>query len=244
MKSPTRLVVFLLLVGLGLAPGYWYWIGPSLDSHRKDRLGPWGLGHELATRFPGSRVLIISNPFAAHPDTPQAIKVQEEDRIEGVKAGLGKGSPFVKVVYPELKPGAMEDPRSFVLEPGTPTPLSFLVTTNAFDRLYESHPDVDIIVSLIGIPLDLDQSATWKKPERPRFAFFLPDLRFLNGRPGVEAAFASGKLAAVVLNRPGTAAEVQQVRRLDEKTFSNHYLLMHEMNVSQIASQWGALFSK
>jgi len=244
MKASPRFILLLLLVAGGLGIALWFWNGPGARVHRVDMLGPWGMGRDLAARYPGSRVLIISNPFTQHADVPKAILRQEESRVEGLRTGLEEGGMAVEVVYPALKLGALEDPRSFIADSDTSTPLSFLVAENAFDQLREPHPDADLMVSLIGIPADLTQGKAWNDPSGPRFAFFLPDLKLLGGRPGVEAAFAADKLAAVVLTRPGSAAEDAEVGRLDDATFSEQFLLVHRDNAAAVMSKWGSLFSR
>ena len=63
MKRPAQFTLLIVLVAVGIALGFYYWNRPSASVHRYQMLSTWGLGHFLADQFPGSRVLVLSNPF-------------------------------------------------------------------------------------------------------------------------------------------------------------------------------------
>jgi hypothetical protein len=122
----------------------------------------------VARTRPGHRVLVVSNPSPSVARLREVIET-EEAGIRGLRNGFGKGVTVEAVVYPELKPRALEDPRSLITDPETATPLSYLVAPDALDRLAREHSDCDIIVSLIGLPADLSACETWQAGDARSF---------------------------------------------------------------------------
>jgi hypothetical protein len=246
MKRPVRFTLFLVLIGLGLFLGFYSWNRPQANANRYQMLSTWGLGQYLAQHFPGSRVLLVSNPFVAQKKTSPSTTAQENSRIEGLLKGLNPRIQACEVVYPKLKAGALENPLALLQESGpgtlTTTPLSLLVASNAFDDLIEANPKTDLVVSLVGMPADLTASRAWQRQEVPRFAFLFPDFRFLGDTTAVRQAVSSGKLAAFVLIKPGADLDAQRVGKLGRKEFEGRFLLVHEENLGEIMQKWPRLF--
>jgi hypothetical protein len=139
------------------------------------------------------------------------------------------------VVYPELRPEARENPRAVAIGMTT-TPLSYLVATDAFDRVALEHPDAEILISLIGLPIELDKCDVWKKEGPPSFALLLPDLRMLGDAAAVAAAVKSGKLTAIVLARPNAGA-AEKVGSDFKAEFERRYVLVTADNVDELVRQ-------
>lgn len=156
------------------------------------------LAKHLAEHHAGARVLVVGNPFTQLAASPDRVRASEASVLRGLREGFDGRVNLVAVAYPELKPGAAEDPHRFAMPAGATTPLSYLVADDAFARLAGEY-DVDLLVSLIGIPVNLARQPGWDKPDGPALAFFLPDLWML-GRPAdIARAFGSGRLAAAVV---------------------------------------------
>jgi hypothetical protein len=160
------------------------------------------LAEYLAKRFSDGRVLVVSNPFTQSGAPPEVVKM-EQAGIAGLRHGFGN-KVNLTVAYPALKPAALSNPRSFLTDPETPTPMSYLVAEDAFDKLAAGH---DVVISLIGLPVALEKVQCWQKPDKPSFALLLPDLRIIGRAPEVRKAVGSGKLAAFVLAQPGGSKE-------------------------------------
>ena len=73
--------------------------------------------------------LVVSNPFTQEKNTDRDIKAVEEAGLRGLRRGFGNRIAVEAVAFPELKPGAMQNPRAFVTDPQTSTPLSLRLTT-------------------------------------------------------------------------------------------------------------------
>ncbi|HZO85433.1 MAG TPA: hypothetical protein VFC26_09480 [Verrucomicrobiae bacterium] len=179
------------------------------------------LAEYLARKFGGARVLVISNPFTETGASSGTMKM-ENAGIEGLRKGFGDKT-VLKIAYPELKPAARSDPRSLLADPETPTPLSYLVADDAFDKLT---PGYDLAISLIGLPAALDKAQCWQNPGKPAFGLLLPDLRIVGTGADVRAAVKSGKLAAFVLAAPNAA---------------NQFLLVTPESIEQLTQQYPKL---
>ena len=182
------------------------------------------LAEYVAKKFPQGDVVVVSNPFTKLGATPEIIEM-EQAGIEGLRKGFRKNRNL-KVVFPELRPAARTDPRSLLADPETPTPLSYLVAEDAFDKLTG---DADIVISLIGLPAELNRVQCWQKPGKPAFALLLPDLRMIGNGAAVRAALKNAKLAAFVLANP------------DHARTQKAFLLFTPENVDALAQQHPAL---
>jgi len=199
------------------------------------------LGAYLAQRHAGDRILVVGNPFVQRPGQPGEIKAFEKAAVRGLRRGVAGRLEVAGIAYPALAPKAAANPAAVSLPPNATTPLSFMTAPDAWDRLRREHPAANLWVSLIGLPVGVARMAVWKEPV-PRFALFLPDLRILGGTAAVRAAFRSGKLVAMVLNRPGappqSAAPVGDARA----EFNRRFLLVTPENCEAALRQYPGLF--
>ncbi|MHC1764987.1 MAG: hypothetical protein AB9869_11905 [Verrucomicrobiia bacterium] len=135
-----------------------------------------------------------------------------------MREGLGKGAS-VSVVFPEITPEYRADPQSVFIPPDSRTPLSFLVPPGSVEQLADAHADCPVIVSLIGLPMGIDQSKLWEKGDPCCFALLLPDLRVLGPPEKAAEAFSQHKILAAVAEdslHPGTPLLItsQNVREI------------------------------
>jgi len=186
-------------------------------------------------------VLVVANPFTQGEGISQEILAVEQAGIRGLEAGFANRVPM-EVVYPELRPGARENPRAFPIDPESCTPLSYLVADDAFDNLTEARPDCDLLVSLIGVPLALNQTKCWTNNARMSFALLLPDLHIIGGRDKVKEAVINGKLAAFVLAHPQSPPAEQSIPGEWQKAFEQRFLLVTHENIDQMIEKYPLLF--
>lgn len=161
------------------------------------------LGDYIRQEKPGANVLLMGNPFVQRPDASD--KIQDHDTMghEGLVAGLGETAKVTKV-YPELSGDYLKDPNSVFIPPRSKTPLSFIVEAASFQSLAESHPDHQVVVSLIGLPKGIQKQSMWKESDPTSFALLLPDFRLLGRSSDVIAQFENGKILAVVIKDADT----------------------------------------
>jgi hypothetical protein len=158
------------------------------------------LAEHLAVEVRPRAVLVLSNPFSQQSGRPAEIYEFERASLRGLASGFGEATP-IKNAFPELRPEALQDAANVYVDPKTTTPLSFLVAENAFQKAVEQHPDCDLVISLIGLPVNVKAFPAWSKPGAPRFALLLPDWRMIGGKNAISEAFKSGKLAAAMVRK-------------------------------------------
>lgn len=241
MKRQLPALIFVAAVAGVLA---WWFFSPNPQqvAFRTRELATRGLAEHLVRVQAGKRVLIVSNPFVQDAGTARAIKEMEEAGVRGLREGFGTAVTIDGVAYPELKPGARENPQAALGDVETSTPLSYLMTPDALDRLVKLHPGCDLVVSLIGLPAELERCENWSKAGAPRFALLLPDLRIVGDAAAVATAVKSGKLAAFVLARKGGPGDDVPHGGDPKAEFEKRFVLVTAENVEQTLAAMPELF--
>ena len=240
--SQKPALVFLVLVGAGFVAWHLSRPDPVGNALRARELATRGLAEHLARTYPGKRVLVVSNPFTQQDGAAKEIVQMDEAGIRGLREGFGDKIKIAAVAFPELKPGALENPQALLAEVETTTPLSHLVSTNAFDRLAKEHLDCEIIVSLIGLPLDVERCETWKASDTTKFALLLPDFRGIASAAKVQQAVSSGKLPAFVLAKYGVQDEDSSLSGDFKAEFEKRFILVTGENIDHIIQTRPELF--
>jgi hypothetical protein len=200
------------------------------------------LGRYLASQCPGKRAVVLANPFSQKSGQPRDVYRFEKAGLQGLQRGLGKLVVIETVAFPELKPGFVENPRSVFIDPRTTTPLSYVVTDDALDRIAAAHPQAELLVSLIGLPLNVRKTETWKSGNPREFALLLPDLRMVGDEGAVREAILSGKIAAFVMNKPGAPAEDQPMGKDSKMEFDRRFLLVNRDTIDRFLQLYPRLF--
>ena len=195
------------------------------------------LATEVAKRAAPKAVLVISNPFTRESGRPPEIYAFENAGLDGLAAGFGK-KVKIEVDYPAVKSEVQHDPTSVRIDPQSTTPLSFLVSDGAFSEITQRHPKVDVVVSLIGLPVNLTAYKEWTQPGGPRFALLLPDWRMIGGKEAIVQTFRSGKLVAAVVKRP-FAREASEDSKVE---FDSKYYLVTAENVEMLLKEQPVVF--
>ncbi len=223
MSLGRKGAIILIVVILAGAGGYLAW-RQSRPAISEREFATQLLGDFIRQTIRPKAVLVVGNPFSQLPNPSAQVRDFQRAGVAGLKTGLRNG-PALTVDFPAVKPSVLANPASIPIDPKSPNPLSFLIESSAFDALLKSHPDCDLAVSLIGLPVNLGAMETWSKSGPPRFALLLPDWRILGDASEIAAAFSSGKLVAAVVSRSiaGTVAD-----------FRERYLLVNSNNVTEL----------
>jgi hypothetical protein len=239
-QTPALVFVFLVAAGFGL----WFFLRPDPQGNafRVREIATRGLAEYLARAHPGRCALIVSNPFTQRKDTEQVIVEMEQAGVRGLREGFGKSIPVVAVGFPELKAEARENPRALLGDVESSTPLSYLVEPEALDQLVRQHAHCEIVVSLIGLPLDVARCEAWKAAGPPRFALLLPDLKIIGDAAAVKKAMKSGKLSAFVLARPGRPGDDTAPGGDWKAEFEKRFVLVTPENVERVWQAQPELF--
>jgi hypothetical protein len=246
MKTASRLtaVVLLLVLICGLLEAQFHLLRAlfgGLPLGQRE-LATQFLGQYLASHYPGKRAIVLSNPFSIQRGQPREIYQFEAAGLRGLRHGLGPAITLEQVVYPELKPEFLKNPRSVLVDRSTTTPLSYVVADDALDKLAGRHPRAELLISLIGLPVKVRQTETWKADNPRKFALLLPDLRMLGDQAAIRQAIKSGKLAAIVLNKPGAPPEDQPLGKDLKMEFDQRFLLITAETVDHYLQVFPRLF--
>ena len=213
--------------------------GCSKNAPESEReLATRSLAQYVARSAAPKSVLVISNPFSREGSRPPEVYAFETAGIAGLKSGFGP-SVSLEVDYPALKPEVLRDPNSAPIDPQTTTPLSFLVSDGAFSTLAQRHAKADLIVSLIGLPVNISAFKEWKEKGPPKFALLLPDWRMVGGSDSILEAFRSGKLVAAVITRPHAP---DAAPGKGPAAFDQRFLLVTADNVQALLKEYPAAF--
>lgn len=200
------------------------------------------LGQYLAQHHSGNKAIVLSNPFSQMPGQPRDVYQFEKAGLRGLRRGLGRNVAIAAVVFPELRPECRQNLASVYIDPSTTTPLSYLVAPSALDSAVQSHPEARIVVSLIGLPVNLRQTRTWTTATNISFALLLPDLRMVGGQDAVLQAFRNRHITAMVLNKPGAPPDDQPLGRDLKMEFDQRFLLVTSENIAALIQLFPRLF--
>lgn len=200
------------------------------------------MGRYLATHFPGKRVVVLSNPFSQKPGQPREVYKFEKAGLRGLKRGLGSEGALAAVAFPEIKAAFFQNRSSVYVDPHTTTPLSYIVAEDSLDKIAGEHSEAEILVSLIGLPVNVRETETWKQSNPRKFALLLPDLRMVGNDKAIREAITSGKIAVLVLNKPGAPAEDQPMGRDSRMEFDRRFLLVNRDTLDHLLQVYPRLF--
>jgi len=177
------------------------------------------LGKYIAANYAGKKTLIIKTP------TSRIInKKAEEGRLRGLKNGLN---------------GKIDD----IIEASPVVPANTLrfgekwYTAKKFDQLAHLYADREVIISMIGLPDDLDDLLFWQKPTKPALILYRGHIRNL------DAAIWHKHVQALLIPRPDMQLRGRKSRPSNRKSFFNKYfLLIDKNNVKKIKKSYPTLF--
>lgn len=210
------------------------------------RIGAQKLGAYLAETFPGTRVLIVKEPEPASGPASSMLDGSSA-LIEGLRAGLGDEVTIVAEVAPEIPKAIFT---SFQGEAGMEgmapaedgmgqmlPPTEFWFTAAVFDKLVEKYKDqCDLVVSTIGLPMDLRGMKYWRMRTAPKLAL-------ANGSVyELRTAIKKDRVAAAVTYNPDCPFELKMPPSNLDEAFDKRFLLVTAANVDEIASKYSELF--
>jgi hypothetical protein len=190
------------------------------------------LAEHLSKTVKPKSVLLVSNPFAQLPNQKRYVYIFQSAAESGAKKGFSADTK-IDVVFPKLRPEATDKNSNLYVDPRTRTPLSFLVAENSFDEVIRAHPGCDLVLSVIGMPLDTAGLPSWNRAGAPKFALLLPDFNLMGGPQPIRRAFQSGKLAAAVVMRPGAPPPSDAIYGDYQTEFQRRFILVTAENFEE-----------
>ncbi len=182
------------------------------------------LGSYIATNHPGARILLIKKPVSA------ALQARQEIMMRGLKKGLDGKS----LILAKKTPG---EP----LTPGAPIEIESVYTAEWFNGVVKSHAECNLILSLVGLPWDLDKLEIWgMEPEqRPKLVTAFGSVSAL--KLAIKGDFIT---AAVTYNRTYRNNVNVPVPADVTEAFNARYVLINKENVDQIDQENPGTFKK
>lgn len=196
------------------------------------------LGRYLAEKYPNSKALLIVD---------KAFEENERQKvmIESLKKGLDNKITIVTMASPcegvteEYPVDEMDTSPPEGEEPGAMTPpLMELVTAADFDAIIKKNSGCDMIISLVGLPMDVQNMVIWQMPDetRPKVALVSSDIFNL------KSAILSKAIVAVVAYSPQAVFDESKVPSDPQKAFDRRYLLITPENVEEIEAKHSGIF--
>ena len=246
MKRPAQIAcgTVLVLLILWLADAQLHFL-PGLGETaplQERELATQFLGKYLSSHYAGNKAIVLSNPFSLRPEQPREINQFEKAGLRGLGRGLKGAVQIEAVVFPEIRSAFITNRHAVFIDPATTTPLSYVVAEDALDKLANQHAEAHILVSLIGLPINVLHTETWRADNPRKFALLLPDLRMLGGQLAVIEAIRSRKIAVMVLKKPGAPAEDQPLSRNQQMEFDSRFVLVTPETVDQVLLAYPRLF--
>lgn len=183
------------------------------------------LGAYLASHFPHQKVVLINHPLSG-----------SEARQAMILGALKKGlNGHVTLIVESLEvPADFPDGQILI-------GLESMIQAKDFDAIIDKHPDAAVVLSLAGLPIDVNDMKYWsmKAGERPKLALANANIYML------RKAIAEGDVAVVLHHNPDAVAVFDPTSTFPsdpQVAFAERFLLIDQSNVEMIARKYPDLF--
>lgn len=198
------------------------------------RIGMIKFGQWIAEHHAGSKAIIVTN------EENEGNRAQMEARYKALEEGLGNKVTITSVA--RMRP--MEE-MEMMGEPDAPKPdpKSFLTAEN-FDSLARASRDANLIICLLGLPMDYDKMKfwTWKGDERQKLALFnVPNL----GDPAIQKAVTADYISVILSIHPEAKYDPKaKIPKDQTEAFNSRYILIDKANIKDLIGKYPAMFGK
>ncbi|HCE42972.1 MAG TPA: hypothetical protein DET40_05445 [Lentisphaeria bacterium] len=183
------------------------------------------LGKYLAEKYPDRKAMIIVPP-------DYELNFRQKELVDSIVKGFGDS-----ITLEAIEEIAVDLSR---YQKGKSPHIEEIMTAEDFDYAFNKHRDCEVVVSIIGVPKDIEKMRVWgmKDYERPKIALLNSSTKYL------ESAIKGKYVVASVHYIPGFKAKTTILPSSPEKVFENRYILVTPENVEQIKRQYDKLFFK
>ncbi|GEM_PF-5736009 len=167
---------------------------------------------------PRLKVLII--------DFPEKSRIPRAGVSKYVIGGLEKGlksAGFVLKTVERIEPLKAND---------------YWLSAKEFDKVIRKHPDVGIVISLVGLPKDLGAIEFWTDENAPRLVLFGGNLKM------IDQALKYKVVVAAITFLPGANfwEKADSEAKSQAQIFNEHFLYITAKNVDEISEEFPTLF--
>ena len=184
------------------------------------------LGKFLANKHSGAKILVIKFAVAGSENSQKI----DQDKTAALEEGMAG----------KLKITATEEIGGGEGAMGMPMPMEarFLFTAEKFDEIVDDHPNCTLVLSLAGLPNDLQQMKFWEKDDDERPALVLVNPSIYELKKAIEADIIN----AVLINKPVAYDPKAEVPEDEKEAFDKRFILIYQKNVKKIAEEYPRLF--
>lgn len=176
------------------------------------------LGEIFAKKCPNSKALIIVRKGYEKNRRKDAL-------LDALEDGFGDKIEIKKIVF--IDEGMPENSAD-----------GDIMKAVNFDKILEANQDCEVVISTIGLPLDVDNMKIWDKKIKDR-----PKIGLLNVYvPVVRNAIKAEYISAAVISRPKAVIDGKKLPEDLKKVFDLRYLMITPENVDDINVKNPGLF--
>ncbi|OGV42924.1 MAG: hypothetical protein A2X48_11055 [Lentisphaerae bacterium GWF2_49_21] len=183
------------------------------------------LAKYLAEKYPDRKAMIIVSPNYEEI-------LRQKELVDSLKAGFGDSITVEAIVPISVDLSRYQHGKSPHIEE--------VMTAEDFDYAFEKHRECEVVVSIIGVPKDLDKMKVWTMEdyERPKIALLNSSTKYLEG--AIKGKF----VVASVHYIPGFKSSKRMPPGDPKKVFEERYMLVTPENIDQIRKKYERLFFK
>jgi hypothetical protein len=192
------------------------------------KAGYFMLGKQLAEKAAGSKTLILSEK-ARDNDT------RTPELLQAFKDGAAGKLTIAAVDTPTITWPAGKEPKP---EEMNMMPMMEMLKAKDYNDVINKYPDCTLIVSFIGLPMDVENMQIWTMAPEKR-----PKLGIINcPYQNLKNAIQSGVVIAVVGMNPAAKFDEKPAPRVPKDAFDTRYIMITPENVVQMADTHKNMF--
>lgn len=192
------------------------------------KAGYFMLGKQLAEKVPGAKTLLIVEKIRDNDTRTPALIQAFKDGAAGKLTIAASETPTV--TWPD---GKQPKPEEIDM-----MPMNEMLKAKDYNDVINKHPDCNLVVSFIGLPMDVEQLNIWDMAPDKR-----PKLGLINcAYHNLKNAIKSDVVAAVVGINPTAKFDEQPAPKDPKAAFERRYIMITPENVVQMADTYKNMF--
>jgi len=192
------------------------------------KAGYYMLGKQLAEKVPGAKTLLIVEKTRPNDDRTPALIQAFKDGAAGKLTIAAMATPTV--TWPE---GRQPKPEEIDM-----MPMNEMLKAKDYNEVIDKYADCNLVVSFIGLPMDIEDLHVWTMPPEKR-----PKLGLINcAYHNLKNAIKSEVVVAVVGINPTAKFDEQPAPKEQKAAFERRYIMITPENVVQMADTYKNMF--
>lgn len=187
------------------------------------------LGEYMQRKFANHSVLVIASPRMTGANE------YADERLDTIRDSLKDAFDGRLTISGTVHLKAPE------MENGMPPMFETMFTAEAFDEIVADNPDVDLILSLVGLPMNWKEMEFWQMSDEKRSKLIVTNGQVFE----LYDPIIQGYVNAVVHYNPASQYNFQDDVPSDStEAFEKRYLLIDSDNIAKIAAENKGMFAE